>query len=191
MSAHDVTLHHAERPASSADRTGERRAEAVRQFAVLNAALAQVGVGNSLFPKHARRDVWLALDQACDPFILSVAKQIQLEATGGRPLAVCFGRRVRRIPEMRQFVGTDLAHMSFGDGCGVIFADSAARFSRYCPDCRKKPGGRLRAEILARAIAASEGRFLLHGGWRLTCSGCGERFSTASPQRRRCDNCRH
>jgi hypothetical protein len=178
-------------PDTSADISGESIYEtASARLASMHKFLADVGAGTVL-PRSACRQVWDELDRVRDSVSSAVAKRLQIEASGGRPLAVCFGRRMRRVREMQQFVGTELAHMSFGDGCGVIFADSAARFSRYCPDCRKKPGGRLRAEILARAIAASEGRFLLHGGWRVTCSGCGERFSTASPRRRRCDNCRH
>jgi ribosomal protein L33 len=95
----------------------------------------------------------------------------------------------------KQVVDTDIAHTPAGDGCGVVFADSVSLqrpvFSRYCPDCRRKPGGRFRYEILMRCVAACSGRIAVSGGWRLTCSGCGERFFATTPQRRRCDQCRH
>jgi hypothetical protein len=157
----------------------------------VNEFLARLGEG-AVITRGTRRKVWEELERARDAFATAAeAKRLQIEATGGRPLTVCFGRRMRRVHEMKQFVDTDVAHTPFGDGCGAIFVDSVSRFSRYCPACRKKPGGRLHAEVLARCIAASEGRFLLHGGWRLACSGCGERFSAPTPQRRRCNNCRH
>jgi hypothetical protein len=192
MSAHDFTVPQAGSASGSADTTGDRKADAIRRFGLVNAALAQVGEGTVLMPKHARRDVWLALESARDPFLMSVAKRLQVEATGGRPLTVCFGRRVRRIPGMKQFVGTDLAHTPYGDGCGVVFADSTKRFCSYCPDCRRKPGGRLAADVLRRTVGlVAKGRFPVVGGWRVTCSGCGVTFSTTTPQRSRCDSCQH
>jgi hypothetical protein len=193
MGAHKFTLPGDQPKSVSADTSGEPFANSRRIFREVQRALVEVGEGQ-VMPRSARRDVWGALERARAPITAAQAKRLQLQVTD-RPLTVCFGRRVRRIPEMRQFVDTDVAHAPFGDGCGVVFADSTSSrrpvFSRYCPGCRKKPGGRRRAEILARCIAACEGRFLLPGGWRLSCSACGERFFAPTPQRRRCDHCRH
>jgi hypothetical protein len=175
----------------SADTSGDSiYATTGARFAAIHKALAEVGE-KTVLPRNARRQVWDELERAREPVSSAEAKRLQIEASDGRPLTVCFGRRMRRIPELKQFVDTDVAHTPFGDGRGAIFTDSLNRFSRYCPDCRKKPGGRLRAEILSRCIAACEGRFFTHGGWRLTCRGCGERFVATVPQQRRCDRCRH
>jgi hypothetical protein len=182
---------HTDRSNHSADISGDSiYGMAAARFTAIQNFLAEIGEGNVL-PRLMRRQVWTEIERAREAVSTVEAKLLQIQASEGRPLTLCFGRRMRRILEMKQFVGTDVAHTSFGDGCGTIFADSTTRFSRYCPDCRKKPGGRLRGEILARCIAACEGRFLLHGGWRLTCRGCGERFFAPTPQRRRCDRCRH
>lgn len=183
---------------SSADTSGERDAEAARRFALINSALAQAGEGTVL-PEHTCRAVGQALGDTCDPFTMAQAKRLQIAAVGDRPLAVCLGRARWKI---RPFSG---ALLPFGDGCGIIFADSRSRFARYCPGCREKPGGRLRDEVLRKRLAAVEGRVAVKhswltpefapeneiAGWRVTCSGCGERFFAATPQRRRCDSCRH
>jgi hypothetical protein len=143
----------------------------------------------------ARRDIWEGLEQAWAPIAEArgpkAAKRIQIEATGC-PLGVCFGRRARRINGRIHFA-------TYGDGCGRVFVDdSLLRFSRYCPTCRKKPGGRFKREAIARALAGAEGRFRLgrwdfEGNrvevWRLTCNSCGERFDALEPRRRKCDRC--
>jgi hypothetical protein len=196
MAAHDFTLPTARSALTSPDRSGESHYElAVVRFAAIHEMLTELGEGFVL-SRVLRRNAWDALELARDALGPVEAKRAQIEATKGRPLTVCFGcRRHRQISELRQFVDAEIAWGTFGDGCGRIFADSVTDsrpvFARYCPVCREKSEARRRVEILARAIAASEGRFLLHGGWRLTCKGCGERFSTASARRRRCDNCRH
>jgi hypothetical protein len=167
---------------------------AYERFHAIHKALIDIGEGEIL-PRKERRQAREALEQARAAVSSLEAKLLQIEAAGGRPLTVCFGRRIRRIEEMMQFVGTDIAHTPFGDGCGVVFPDSVSAsrpiFRRYCSRCREKPGGRIRSEILARSIAASEGRIAVAGGWRLSCHGCGERFFTQTPQRRRCEHCRH
>jgi hypothetical protein len=182
---------------TSADTSGDLHTDAARRFALINGALVQAGEGTVL-PAHARRAVRWELEAARDPFTTAQAKRLQVAVVGDRPLAVCFGRRARQTPP----VGGAL--LPFGDGCGIIFADSKSRFARYCPNCQRKPGGRLQEEVLRQRLAAAEGRAMVRhswltpgfapehevAGWRVTCS-CGKRFVAAAPQRRLCDNCRH
>ena len=197
MGTHEFTVLRLEGDSSSADTSGDLHADAARRFALINSALVQAGEGTVL-PVHARRAVRQALADARDPFTTAQAKRHQVAAVGDRPLAVCFGRRARQTPPAGG------ALLSFGDGCGVIFADSRSRFARYCPNCQRKPGKRLQDEILRQRLAAGEGRAMVRhswltpgfapefevAGWRITCS-CGERFTATTRQRRRCDNCRH
>jgi hypothetical protein len=190
---------------TSADITGdfdERiQSEAAARFAHIREYLARLGEG-AIVPRNSRAAIREEFGRARDAVSSLEAKRLQIEVSEGRPLTLCFGRRVRRIAEMKQVVDTegqcvdtDIAHTPAGDGCGVVFADSVSLqrpvFSRYCPNCRRKPGGRLRNQILARCVAACSGRVAVPGGWRLTCSGCRERFFATTPQRRRCDQCRH
>jgi hypothetical protein len=177
---------------TSPDRSGDLYLAAVAEFAAIQVFLLRVGEGYAL-PRVQRPKVREAIKQAGDALSTREAKQAQIEAAGGRPLTVCFGRdKHRRIREM---VAAEIAWGFFGDGCGVVFADSVMDsrpvFARYCSVCREKPESRRRSEILAWSTAAWEGRFAVAGGWRLACTGCGERFFSDTPQRRRCDNCRH
>ena len=172
----------------------EIQRSSAERFRAIHLALVAIGEGGVL-SKRERRQFWEAFEQARGSVSRLEGKRLQIEVAEGRPLTVCFGRRVRRIEEMIQFVGTDIAHTPLGDGCGVVFPDSVSAsrpiFRRYCSRCRQKPGRRIRSEILARCIAACEGRIPVVGGWRLSCHGCGERLFTQTPQRRRCDRCRH
>jgi len=191
---------------TSADTSGELFADSRRRFREIQAALSELGEENVL-PRQMRRDVWEALEQARENVSTVEAKRLQLDATSGHPLTVCFGRRVRRIPRRisESGPGETLALLAYGDGCGVVFVDSERRFARYCPKCREKPGRRFRDELVRRRAAADEGRIRVRqswliaaskpeseiAGWKLSCTGCGERFFAPTPQRRRCDRCRH
>jgi hypothetical protein len=174
-------------------------AAAKHVFAAIQEALAEQAGEGSILPPAARRDVYGAVAQARAPIVerhggRKVAKLIQIKATGGRPLAVCFGRGARRVNGRIHFA-------PYGDGCGRLFVDeSLVRFSRYCPECRKKPGGRFKQEAISRAQAGASGRIRVVRYdaeanpvevWRLSCSSCGERFDTLEPRVRRCDRCRH
>jgi hypothetical protein len=178
---------------TSPDRSGDLYLAAVAQFAAIQEFLVRVGEGYAL-PRVQRPKVTEAIKLAGDALSTREAKRAQIEAAGGRPLTVCFGRdHHRRIPEM---VAAEIAWGFFGDGCGVVFSDSVTDsrpvFARYCSVCREKPETRRRSEIVARTAAAVwDGRVSVAGGWRLSCRGCGERFFSDTPQRRRCDNCQH
>jgi hypothetical protein len=179
---------------TSPDTSGDLYADAVRGFALIHDALAEVGEGDVL-SRSGRRKFWEAIESARDRLGSVEGKRAQMEASA-RPLTVCFGRRAhRRIPELKLLVDAEISWGTFGDGCGVIFADSVTDsrpvFARYCPVCREKSERRRRNEIVARVAAAAEGRVRVPGGWRLTCRGCGERFSAPTPRRRRCPQCRH
>jgi hypothetical protein len=185
----------AQRKASetSPDRSGDLHLAAVARFAAIQEFLLRVGEGYAL-PRVLRPQVTEAIKLAGDALSTREAKRAQLEAAGGQPLTVCFGRdKHRRIPEM---VDGEIAWGFFGDGCGVVFADSVTDsrpvFARYCYVCREKSESRRRSEIVARTAAAAwDGRVAVAGGWRLNCRGCGERFFSDTPQRYRCDNCQH
>jgi hypothetical protein len=171
--------------------------------AIQDALLGQAGEGAILRP-GTRRDVYGAIEQVWAPIVdrygkskryagNKIAKEMQLEAVGDRPLAVCFGRPYRKINGSIQFA-------SYGDGCGRVFVDeSRVRFNLYCPDCRKKPGGRFTQEAIARAQAGAEGRYRVlkwdqEGNlvevWRVPCRSCLEWFDTPQPRVRRCEPCR-
>jgi hypothetical protein len=101
--------------------------------------------------------------------------------------------RIRRVSELKGIVDAEIV---WGDGCGLVFADldteSRTVFDRYCESCRRKGKKLRRAEIVSRVSAAVRNeRLPAIGGWRATCSNCGDRFFTTTPQRRRCDRCRH
>jgi hypothetical protein len=128
-------------------------------------------------------------------------KDAQLEASDSDPLTFCFGR-VLRAPELKYLLDDtsgerfkDGPPMIWGDGCGVVFVDSVTPsrpvFRRYCSTCGESRSRR-RAKVVDRVEAAVWAeRVPALGGWRLACSGCGERFFATTPQRRRCDRCRH
>jgi hypothetical protein len=184
-------------PQISADRTGEDAiyASAVTRFVEIYDFLAALGAGASV-PLGQRMKVWQDfMSQVGGAAKLSPieAKRAQLEASAGRPLTFCFGR-ICRVPELKQLVD---AKIVWGDGCGVVFADSVTSsrpvFRRYCSACGKSKGRQRRREDIIDRVSAmvwSE-RLPALGGWRVTCSNCGERFFARTPQRRRCDNCRH
>jgi hypothetical protein len=68
------------------------------------------------------------------------AKAIQLEVSGGRPLAVCGGVPVS-WPAVERKVERDV-WPTLSSGCGAIFPDAASSrrrpFATYCPDCRNR-----------------------------------------------------
>jgi hypothetical protein len=195
VSAHDARV----APADSR----EVSPDASAQFAAIQADLLDIGEGAVLKGVN-RRDAFEFIQAVADSMSPREAKRVQLAAVGGRPLAVCFGHRNRRKNPRRPVVEDGVLFylhffFTYGDGCGRVFADeSRVRFSRYCPACQGKPGGRHRQEALARAQAASEARFRVvrwdeEGkqveAWRLTCNVCFERFETLEPRRRKCDRC--
>jgi len=198
-------------PKTSPDRTGESQYDiAVVRFALIQETLAAIGEGYAL-PRVLRPKVWDALQSwhalESSTFGPLEAKQAQVEAGRGRPLTICFGKRYppARLPDLRdvldprgevpEYLIPTIDWGLDGDGCGKVFTDSvtASRpvFARYCFVCREKSEDRRQGEIRARSVAAWEGRFAVAGGWRLGCSGCGERFVATAPQQRRCDRCRH
>jgi hypothetical protein len=177
-------------------------------FQAVHEALAAKGEGTVL-PRDARRHAWERLEQARraveEVASRAWAKHLQRRATGGHPLTICFGRRVRRVPELAQFGrpdsswAEDIVYKSWGDGCGAIFTDSADVFARYCTRCRSRPGGYFGDKVIRERVAADEGRIRVHRydqegnrvlAWRVTCTACGERFETLEPRVRRCDPCR-
>lgn len=194
------------RPASP-DKSGDEAiyAEAVARFRETHGLLAGLGEGRRV-GRSERRQVWEALEDIRDKLSSREAKKAQLEATNGRPLTICFGtRRRRRLPELavlwraqRDDPDEEVTIIDwglYGDGCGVIFRDSVTQsrpvFARYCKVCRDFSEPRRREDVLRRVAALWDGRLPVVGGWRLTCTGCGERFFSPTSQRRRCDRCRH
>jgi hypothetical protein len=118
------------------------------------------------------------------------AKQLQLEASGGRPLRPCIGKTgtIRVDGEIR--IGK-----AAGDGCGVIFADSTSNrwpsFAGYCPECRKKRHLRREQERAEQARKRGAGLGWRHDGRRwfhVKCS-CGRYFFTSVPHRTSCKRC--
>jgi ribosomal protein L33 len=182
---------------TSPNKSGESHYEtAVARYELIQHELERIGEGKAI-PRVMFRDVRKTLELARDALGPVQAKQAQLEATDGRPLTVCLGRHYGdhlRFPELRSLLNAEIV-WDPSDGCGVVFADATTSsrpvFARYCPVCREFPEARRRAGILARSIAVWAGRFAVAGGWRLTCTGCGERFFATTPQRRRCDRCQH
>jgi hypothetical protein len=204
-------------PKTSPDGTGESHYDiAVVRFALIQETLAAIGEGYAL-PRVLLPKVWDALQSwhelESSTFGPLQAKQAQVEAGRGRPLTICFGKRYppARLPDLRDVLDprgevpeyliptidwrAGRRKEGAGDGCGKVFTDSvtASRpvFARYCSVCREKSEDRRQAESRARIVATWEGRFAVAGGWRLACSGCGERFFATAPQQRRCDRCRH
>jgi len=167
-------------------------AKAVAQFAEINTRLSLIGEGNYV-PRGQRLTIWTALREAVDRLSPLEAKRAQGEASSERPaLTFCFGH-VCRVEELRQVVDAEIV---WGDGCGIVFPDSATDsrpvFARYCSACGEKGRHRRRSDIVARVAGMvwSE-RVPVLDGWRVTCSQCGQRFFAETPQRRRCDTCRH
>jgi hypothetical protein len=174
----------------------EGYADVVARFGEINEQLAAIGEG-SMVPRGQRLKIWqnrkALLAQARDAGLLNLeAKCAQLEASDGRPLTFCFGY-VRRVSELKPHIDAEIV---WGDGCGVVFVDSVTSsrpvFASYCAVCQAKGKARRRADIVARSAAAVwKERLPVAGGWRSTCTGCGERFFATMPQRSRCDRCQH
>src|SRR6266545_3893863 len=109
------------------------------------------------------------------------AKRIQLEATGGQPLAACIGKLFR----------DGLTHSHRGDGCGAVFLDSTSlkppKFASYCPQCRERKfvrelDARRRARYHGRqAVPLPDGSYLYFAKcW------CGQVFKTDDVRQTRC-----
>lgn len=87
-----------------------------------------------------RRELW---DAQWQPILAlhdgSLAKRLQLQASDGEPLTVCFGKRARSTavapPHQKQVY-------PYGDGCGLVHPDSTGlrrpSFRYYCPRCRQQ-----------------------------------------------------
>jgi hypothetical protein len=105
---------------------------------------------------------------------LLAAKRAQIEAGRGRPLTVCIGRFVHRLPEgLAEEVGAyekleenrratnpeskpiesvlRLGFSTYGDGCGDIIEDSRSfarpSFQAYCTGCHKRSTARMKSRI--------------------------------------------
>lgn len=93
-------------------------------FGAIHRALSDEAGEGRILTRQQRRDVYEGLEQARlaveEVDSMARAKRLQTDAAGGRPLTVCFGRRAPSFS-------------SFGNGCGLVFADSLSRFSLYCP----------------------------------------------------------
>jgi hypothetical protein len=140
------------------------------------------------------------------------AKELQLEASGDRPLTVCLGRRLRRLPELRQHVPAFIEKYEDGvepsttdvidgpDGCMRVVADSPSlrppAFARYCPDCQDR-SSEIRRKRLRRIKLSWSGTFLTNMRTldgkpiyrRPACSGCGDPFDTPNSRETRCRAC--
>jgi hypothetical protein len=127
--------------------------------------------------------IWRAADQARQVigWRPAEAKRIQLEATGGQPLAVCIGKLFR----------DGLTHSHSGDGCGAVFLDSTSlkppKFVSYCPQCRERKfvrelDARRRARYHGRqAVPLPDGSYLYFAKcW------CGQVFRTDDVRQTRC-----
>jgi hypothetical protein len=122
------------------------------------------------------------------------AKQLQLEASKGQPLAVCIGRSWRNRPQLPDSATSPgrIVFLSRGDGCGIIFRDSVSlkrpRFHSYCPSCRKRKldrelKGRLKAGLWGRqSVPLPNGSRYFIG----KCSVCGDVFKTFDVRQSRC-----
>jgi hypothetical protein len=147
-----------------------------------------------------RRELWDAQWQPVLALVdRALAKRLQLEASGGEPLTVCFGKRARTV-------AVPLPHNNqiypYGDGCGLVHPDSVGlrrpSFRYYCPSCRQWETGR-QAKARSDAVAQWQGfepmlTFDEHGqptpGWLGSCTRCGDDFLTTGRRVRRCDKCR-
>src|SRR5215213_173735 len=170
-------------PETSTDRSREAAiyAAAVGRFAEIHAYLVAVGVGARV-PRGQRLRVWRAVQTQIGndaQLATSEAKRAQIEASGGRPLTFCFGR-ICRVPPLKQLVGAEIV---WGDGCGIVVPDSTESrrgpiFARYCSACGESKQRRHETVIARLAATVWSGRMRVTGGWRVTCSGCSERFFT-------------
>lgn len=157
---------------------------------------------------HAERtalfDLWRAQRQAekagaVDPDDKTAprvgrAKQLQLEASKGQPLAACIGRSCCKRPPLSDSATSErrVVFFSRGDGCGIIFRDSISLkrpwFHSYCPDCRKRKlgrelKGRLEAGLWGRqSVPLPDGSCYFIG----KCSVCSEVFKTFDVRQQRC-----
>jgi predicted Zn-ribbon and HTH transcriptional regulator len=187
--------------------TGGEVKEAARQiFAAMQPELERIGEGVKL-DSPSRQAVWSALTRADRALAAveakNIGKWIQRQAIGDRePLTVCIGRRARVltgfIDREDSSWAEDVSFNPAGDGCGIVFRDSQRKFTRYCPECRKKPARYFERRAIAKRLAADNGRLLvprmdMDGNrlviWRATCR-CGQTFETDEPRVRRCESCR-
>jgi hypothetical protein len=147
-----------------------------------------------------RRQCWDAqgLILLALPGRLRELKQLQIDASAGRPLTICFGHRARHLPLPAPF---NYVAYPEGDGCGLVYPDSTTlrrpSFRLYCPTCSKQTT-LLAKKALANAQALSQGRHRVvlineHGqpipGWAGPCSSCGREFVDTEAQARRCARC--
>jgi hypothetical protein len=188
----------------------EIRAAAHSIFLAVQSELEMRGEGFQ--PRyHAERtalfDLWRAQRQAekagaVDPDERTAprvgrAKQLQLEASKGRPLAACIGRSWCKRPAL-PYSATSQGRIVFftrGDGCGIIFRDSASlkrpQFHSYCPRCRKRKlerelKGRLKAGLWGRqSVPLPNGSCYFIGN----CSACKAVFKTFDVRQERCQKC--
>jgi hypothetical protein len=153
--------------------------------------------------EHWRRDVPRAQTYAKKALLAYMTvremKQLQIELSDGKPLAVCVGKRDResrfaKIDPDRPDIRIAVTR-SHGDGCGVVHPDSMRAEARiYCDPCKNAEANRQRAhEAAVRAREAGGGPVFDSAGrrvWKGTCPCCNREFTNARPDAERCEECR-
>jgi hypothetical protein len=153
------------------------------------------------------RLVWEPAWQTGGALSWQEAKELQLEATAGRPLTVCIGNfwRPTEVVEVvpGRSTGPEIS-FAYGDGCGLVYPDSTSTRGRtpfriYCPAC-SRGHSRRRAEAQSLATAYARGREQIVVGynangseilaWWGHCSVCSEPFAHLRRHTSRCDSCR-
>jgi len=149
-------------------------------FAAVQRELSRRGVGFQ--PRvHTERTALFKIRSAADQARRvngsrpAEAKRIQLEATGGHPLAVCIGKLFR----------DGLTHSHRGDGCGAVFLDSTSlkppKYASYCPQCRELDARRRARYGGRQAVPLPDGSYLYFAKcW------CGQAFKTDDVRQTRC-----
>jgi hypothetical protein len=190
------------------DRLPDRVVEAHSRtlFAYAQAELVRLGGIGTYLPERARdyaNRLGTMLYQASEAVRIvsnrKRAKEVQAEAApAGIPLAICRGRTLRKIPEVRygvpgwreKYGEDDIVVSSRGDGCLKIIEDSlASKKPRiYCDQCNKRGPG-LKANALAKVKEAWKGNVKTNQEQRSVLCKCGRRFTTDRRKVQRCPHC--
>jgi hypothetical protein len=181
-----------------------RRTCAIEEFRKVQEELRPLEGQRLTGPRRSElwRRQWRLALEASDELGWPETKELQLEASEGRPLTVCYGHFFRAIPHARRG-STELSYRH-GDGCGLVFPDSTSTrgkhpFVYYCLECRRRATDRHRkgrSRLLAFEAGleevvvgyAEDGSELV--AWCGECSKCGETFISSRIDARRCDRCR-
>jgi hypothetical protein len=153
------------------------------------------GMRHVLFEIRALQDLAFGVVTAASPGGRRRAKQLQIEASAGKPLTVCIGELgVSRLPDLR-IVLDPLGRLEdyripkidwnrAGNGCGAICNDSTGlqRVSaprKWCEKCSAASSSRADRRIasIVRAWGNRE------------CIVCGSAFTPTRRDRWRCDDC--